>query len=95
MAHYLPQLIGAIAAGVIKAQVDLGDSAPGGRFLGVDQIHRAQAWLHSGKSMGKVVVQLQNPWMDTEIKKRFIDQKFYLIFWNIENAVTIILDYFL
>ena len=59
--EYLPKLINAVANGEIKALVDLGANAPGGRFVGVDQVYRAEEWLHNSKNIGKVVVQLQNP----------------------------------
>ena len=59
--EYLPKLITGIATGTIKAQVDMGESAPGGKFVGLDQAYRTEEWLHSGKNLGKVVVQLQNP----------------------------------
>jgi len=60
-AEYLPKLITGIAKGTIKVRVDFGEKAPGGRFFGVDQVYRAQEWLHSGKNIGKVVVELQKP----------------------------------
>lgn len=58
--EYLPQLIGGIASGTIKAQVDLGEKSPEGKFFGLDQAWRAEEWLHSSKNLGKVVVQIQN-----------------------------------
>ena len=56
--EYLPKLITGIAQGSIKAQVDLGERSPDGKFVGVEQVHRAEEWLHSGKNMGKVVATL-------------------------------------
>ena len=56
--HYLPKLISMISDGSMKAKVDLGESSPGGKFLGIEQTYRAEEWLHSGKNLGKVVVQL-------------------------------------
>ena len=56
--EYLPKLIGMIAQNKLKAKVDLGETSPGGKFFGVDQIVRAEEWLHSGKNQEKVVVQV-------------------------------------
>ncbi|KAI2801338.1 Prostaglandin reductase 3, partial [Blomia tropicalis] len=61
IAQYLPKIVAGIAQGTLKVQVDLGESSPEGKFFGVDQIYRAQNWLHARKNLGKVVVQLQNP----------------------------------
>lgn len=58
--EYLPKLINKIADGTLKATVDLGENSPEGRFQGIEQTYRAEEWLHSGKNVGKVVVQLQN-----------------------------------
>lgn len=58
--EYLPKLIGGIANGTIKAQIDLGEKSPEGKFFGLDQAWRAEEWLHSSKNLGKVVVQIQN-----------------------------------
>jgi len=59
--NYLPKLIQMIGEGKLKAKIDDGVQSPGGRFIGIDQTWRAQEWLHSGKNLGKVIVQLQNP----------------------------------
>jgi len=58
--EYLPKLLTLIAQDKIKAQVDIGEQSPGGKFVGVDQIVRAEDWLHSGKNQGKVVVQINS-----------------------------------
>ncbi|KPM10357.1 quinone oxidoreductase-like protein [Sarcoptes scabiei] len=57
--EYLPKLIGMIANGSIQANVDLGENTAEGKFFGLDQIARAEEHLHSGKNIGKVVVQIQ------------------------------------
>lgn len=57
--EYLPKLITGIASGTIKAQVDFGETSPGGKFVGLDHAYRAEDWLHAGKNLGKVVVQIQ------------------------------------
>jgi len=59
--NYLPRLIQMISDGSLKARVDQGEQSPGGKFIGIDQVFRAEEWLHSGKNLGKVVVQLQDP----------------------------------
>lgn len=39
---YMTDLISMIHSGKIQAKVDLGESTEGGKFFGVDQIHRAE-----------------------------------------------------
>jgi len=58
--NYLPQLINQIATGQLHTEVDLGDNSPEGKFSGLEQAHRAEEWLHSGKNIGKVVLQIRD-----------------------------------
>ncbi|KAH9393627.1 Prostaglandin reductase 3 [Tyrophagus putrescentiae] len=58
--EYLPQLIDMISKDKLIARVDCGDTSPGGKFIGIEQMARAQEWLHEGKNQGKVVVQLHD-----------------------------------
>lgn len=57
---YLPKIISGIADGSIKAQFDIGQRTAEGKFIGLDQVYRAENWLNSGKNIGKVIVQIQN-----------------------------------
>ena len=46
------------AAGQLKSVVDLGQNNPGGVFRGLESIYDAVDYLYSGRSTGKVVVDL-------------------------------------
>lgn len=58
--EYLSTLIPMIAKGELIAKVDMGESCPGGKFNSLDDTVRAEEWLHSGKNLGKVVVQVND-----------------------------------
>jgi len=49
-----------IAQNKLKAEVDLGEQNPEGRFFGLESTFRAEDWLHSGQSQGKVVVKVND-----------------------------------
>lgn len=50
-----------VAKGQLLCEVDLGDLAQGGRFVGLDSVFRAVDHMYSGKNLGKVVVDLAAP----------------------------------
>ncbi|KAH9424821.1 hypothetical protein DERP_012307 [Dermatophagoides pteronyssinus] len=59
--EYFGQLISKVHKGEIKAVVDLGEQTSDGKFFGLEQVARAEEYLHGGKNLGKVVVQIQEP----------------------------------
>lgn len=58
---YMSELLSMIHNGKIKAKIALDDGTEDGKFFGLDKIYLAEEYLHSGKNIGKVVVQIQNP----------------------------------
>jgi len=47
-----------VARGELVCEVDRGDLAPEGRFLGLESVFRAVDHLYAGKNLGKVVVEV-------------------------------------
>ncbi|RWS28553.1 quinone oxidoreductase-like protein [Leptotrombidium deliense] len=56
--EYMKQMIAKYKSGELKVKVDNGAGSPKGPFKGLADISRAVNYLHSGKSCGKVVVQI-------------------------------------
>lgn len=63
--HYLSDYGEALASmlsmytrGKLVCEVDRGDAAPGGRFVGLESVFRAVDHMYSGGNLGKVVVAL-------------------------------------
>lgn len=54
----LAKLVSLYDSGHLKCTLDFGQSSPSGYFKGLDSIVDAVEYLHSGKSFGKVVVEL-------------------------------------
>jgi len=54
----LNKLVGLYDSGKLKCNLDFGQASPSGVFRGLDSIVDAVEYLHSGKSSGKVVVEL-------------------------------------
>ncbi|KAJ8411556.1 hypothetical protein AAFF_G00163640 [Aldrovandia affinis] len=46
------------ASGKLVCKVDMGDKAPGGRFVGLESVYRAVDHMYAGRNLGKVVVEL-------------------------------------
>lgn len=58
----LAKLVDLYDSGKLKCHIDVGHSSPTGVFKGLDSIPDAVEYLHSGKSSGKVVVEIpDNP----------------------------------
>lgn len=53
------------AEGKLVCEVDLGDSAPEGRFTGLESVFRAVDYMYSGRNLGKVVVEVAAPAVST------------------------------
>lgn len=49
------------AKGKLVCEVDTGDLAPEGRFIGLESVFRAVDYIYSGKNLGKVVVDVAPP----------------------------------
>uniref|UniRef100_V9KRC0 15-oxoprostaglandin 13-reductase n=1 Tax=Callorhinchus milii TaxID=7868 RepID=V9KRC0_CALMI len=47
--------------GELVCEVDRGDQAPEGRFVGLESIYQAVDYLYLGKNIGKIVVELPQP----------------------------------
>ncbi|KAM9309091.1 prostaglandin reductase 3-like [Pholidichthys leucotaenia] len=47
--------------GKLMCEVDCGDLAEGGRFVGLDSVFQAVDYLYAGKNLGKVVVEVAPP----------------------------------
>ncbi|XP_041496775.1 prostaglandin reductase 3 isoform X2 [Microtus oregoni] len=63
--HYLSKYQAAMehllelhSRGELVCEVDLGDLAPEGRFIGLDSIFRAVDYMYTGKNVGKLVVEI-------------------------------------
>ncbi|XP_068717355.1 prostaglandin reductase-3-like isoform X2 [Montipora capricornis] len=54
----LQKLVSLYDSGNLKCNLDFGESSPSGYFKGLDSVVNAVDYLHSGKSSGKVVVEL-------------------------------------
>ncbi|XP_068674820.1 prostaglandin reductase-3-like isoform X2 [Montipora foliosa] len=54
----LQKLVSLYDSGNLKCNLDFGESSPSGYFKGLDSVVNAVEYLHSGKSSGKVVVEL-------------------------------------
>lgn len=50
-----------LAQGKLVCEVDRGDLAPEGRFLGLESVFRAVDYMYAGKNLGKVVVDVAPP----------------------------------
>ncbi|KAM7307612.1 prostaglandin reductase 3 [Ixodes scapularis] len=63
-AHLIPQYVAKLTQmlqeGRLVPKVDLGANAEGGELLGLDGCFRGVEYLHSGKSVGKVVVKVHD-----------------------------------
>ena len=57
--EYTQQLMELITSGKIKVRVDMGESTPEGPFKDIYAVARGVEYLHTGKSYGKVVIQLR------------------------------------
>lgn len=55
---YLKTLVGLFKEGKLTVKVDDGKNTPEGSFKGLEDIVRAEEWLHSGRNLGKVVVKV-------------------------------------
>lgn len=49
------------AKGKLVCEVDCGDLAPEGRFVGLESVFRAVDYMYAGKNLGKVVVEVAPP----------------------------------
>ncbi|KAM7420302.1 hypothetical protein PAMA_014828 [Pampus argenteus] len=49
------------AKGKLVCEVDCGDLAEGGRFVGLESVFRAVDYMYAGKNLGKVVVEVAPP----------------------------------
>ncbi|TNN32098.1 Zinc-binding alcohol dehydrogenase domain-containing protein 2 [Liparis tanakae] len=54
----LASMMQMLARGQLVCELDRGDLAPGGRFVGLDAVYRAVDYMYAGKNLGKVVVEL-------------------------------------
>lgn len=59
--EYFKKQVDLYSGGKYKPIVDLGQRAPDGPYKGVPDIPKGVNYLHSGKSIGKVVVQVADP----------------------------------
>ncbi|XP_041045029.1 prostaglandin reductase-3-like [Carcharodon carcharias] len=57
----LRRLLDMYEKGELVCQIDQGDQAPGGRFVGLESICRAVDYLYSGKNIGKIVAEVSQP----------------------------------
>ncbi|KAJ8012614.1 hypothetical protein DPEC_G00044690 [Dallia pectoralis] len=55
------------AEGKLLCEVDCGDLAPEGRFVGLESAFRAVDYLYAGKNVGKVVVELGSSTLDSKL----------------------------
>ncbi|XP_010883690.2 prostaglandin reductase 3 isoform X2 [Esox lucius] len=55
------------AKGKLVCEVDCGDLAPEGRFVGLESVFRAVEYMYAGKNVGKVVVELGSPSLDSKL----------------------------
>ncbi|XP_060937065.1 prostaglandin reductase-3-like [Limanda limanda] len=57
----LSSMMQMFANGKLVCEVDYGDQAEGGRFVGLESVFRAVDYMYSGKNLGKVVVEVAPP----------------------------------
>ncbi|XP_035477758.1 prostaglandin reductase-3-like isoform X1 [Scophthalmus maximus] len=57
----LSSMMQMFAKGKLVCEVDYGDSAQGGRFVGLESVFRAVDYMYAGKNLGKVVVEVAPP----------------------------------
>ncbi|KAG7474509.1 prostaglandin reductase 3 [Solea senegalensis] len=57
----LSSMIQMFAKGKLVCEVDYGELAPGGKFVGLESIYRAMDYMYAGKNLGKVVVEVAPP----------------------------------
>uniref|UniRef100_A0A673VWU3 15-oxoprostaglandin 13-reductase n=1 Tax=Salmo trutta TaxID=8032 RepID=A0A673VWU3_SALTR len=55
------------AKGKLVCEVDCGDMAPEGRFVGLESVLRAVDYMYAGKNVGKVVVEVTPPSLDSKL----------------------------
>ncbi|KAK6326067.1 hypothetical protein J4Q44_G00017110 [Coregonus suidteri] len=55
------------AKGKLVCEVDCGDMAPEGRFVGLESVFRAVEYMYAGKNVGKVVVEVTPPSLDSKL----------------------------
>uniref|UniRef100_A0A8C7T6G6 15-oxoprostaglandin 13-reductase n=1 Tax=Oncorhynchus mykiss TaxID=8022 RepID=A0A8C7T6G6_ONCMY len=55
------------AKGKLVCEVDCGDMAPEGRFMGLESVFRAVDYMYAGKNVGKVVVEVTPPSLDSKL----------------------------
>lgn len=55
------------AKGKLVCEVDCGDMAPEGRFVGLESVFRAVDYIYAGKNVGKVVVEVTPPSLDSKL----------------------------
>ena len=51
-------MMGLLGQGRLVCEVDCGDLAPEGRFVGLEAVFRAVDYMYAGKNLGKVVVEV-------------------------------------
>ncbi|XP_062312096.1 prostaglandin reductase 3-like [Osmerus eperlanus] len=54
----LVSMMGLLGQGRLVCEVDCGDLAPEGRFVGLEAVFRAVDYMYAGKNLGKVVVEV-------------------------------------
>lgn len=57
----LSSMMQMFAEGKLVCEVDGGDLAPGGKFVGLESVYRAVDYMYAGKNLGKVVVEVAAP----------------------------------
>lgn len=57
----LSSMMQMFARGKLVCEVDCGDLAPEGRFIGLESVFRAVDYMYAGKNLGKVVVEVAPP----------------------------------
>ncbi|KAL0984698.1 hypothetical protein UPYG_G00145540 [Umbra pygmaea] len=56
-----------LSEGKLVCEVDCGDMAPEGRFMGLESVFRAVDYMYAGKNIGKVVVEVNSPSLDSKL----------------------------
>lgn len=56
--EYMQKLVAQYKQGRLTSAMDFGDSAPGGRFVGLETVSDAVQYMFAGKNIGKVIVQV-------------------------------------
>lgn len=57
----LADMMRLLAQGTLQCEVDCGDLAEEGRFVGLESVFRAVDYMYAGKNLGKVVVEVAPP----------------------------------